>query len=549
MHRTALLVLALLALGACATHPGKVGFVRGAADRTDVLARTEAGAVRGMQGDGLRAFLGVPYAAPPLGDLRWRSPQPVQPWEGVRDATRIGADCTQAIGRKAILGGGGGFVVGDEDCLYLNVYAPAGDAEARPVMVYLPGGAFTIGSGANYDPSRLARSPRGKPEDDEGRVVVTVNYRLGALGWLAHPDFAADGEGVGGNWGLLDQQAALRWVQDNIAAFGGDPGDVTLFAESAGAWTACHLMTSPASEGLWSRVILQSGSCLEPGALWSADEVAQGGEAFAASVGCGGEREEVRACLRRTPASRLARAASTRQGLNGPGSWGPVYGDAAVPEAPPAAFVHGRFVKTPVIVGSNADEGRLFATEVRDQDRYDKETVWMYGEHGPEVLARYPVEGEAFGLTMAKSFTDQKFACPAHALRTVLAAHVPVWGYEFADPDAPIAAPSWLFPYDMGAYHASELTYVFGTRWAFADPAAFTPEQRQLSERMMRAWAGFGHDGFPTDWPRAKADGSAVRVFAPGGDRVDDAFAQRHDCDFWATTIFGPVAPNSGAAR
>lgn len=532
--RRLLLPVLCLALSACATHPGKVGFVRSAADRADVVARTEAGAVRGLEGAGLRVFLGVPYAAPPLGDLRWRSPQPVQPWTGERDATRIGSDCTQALGRKSVIGGGGGIVVGDEDCLYLNIYAPAEEAAAaRPVMVYLPGGAFTIGSGANYDPSRLAR--------EQGRVVVTVNYRLGALGWLAHPAFAQDGEGVGGNWGLLDQQAALRWVQANIAAFGGDPDDVTLFAESAGAWTACHLMTSPASEGLWSRVILQSGSCIEPTALWSADEVAQGGGAFADSVGC--EGEDVRACLRRTPAARLARAASTRQGLNGPGSWGPVYGDAAVPEAPPAAFLHGRFVKTPVIVGSNADEGRLFATEVRDQDRYDKETVWMYGEHGPAVLERYPVEDGTFGLTMARSFTAQKFACPAHALRRVLAAHVPVWGYEFADADAPIVLPSWMLPYDMGAYHASEVAYVFGTKWLFADPARFTPAQRALSDRMMQAWAGFGHDAFPAGWAPVGEGGGPVRVFDPAGDRMDGAFDRRHRCEFWATTVFGPVAP------
>jgi para-nitrobenzyl esterase len=145
----------------------------------------------------------------------------------VRDATRIGSDCTQAIGRKAILGGGGGFVVGSEDCLYLNIYTPAAKAaEARPVMVYIPGGAFTVGSGANYDPVQAG----GR----SGRVVVTLNYRLGALGWLAHPQFQAEGEGFGGNFGLMDQQAALQWVHRNIAAFGGDPSDVTLFRRKRG---------------------------------------------------------------------------------------------------------------------------------------------------------------------------------------------------------------------------------------------------------------------------------------------------------------------------
>ena len=229
----------------------------------------------------------------------------------------------------------------------------------------------------------------------------------------------------------MDQQAALRWVHQRIAAFGGDPGDVTLIGESAGAWSACHLMTSPASEGLFQRVILQSGTCVEPGSLWSADEAAGGGETFAASVGCEGPNAV--ACLRAAPAGRIARAASTRSGLNGPGSWGPIYGDATVPLAPPLAFVQGRFTKVPVIVGSNRDEGRLFAVKVRDTERYRAQTLWMYGDDGPGVLDRYPIGPEGPGATMARSFTDQKFACPADALRRVLARHVPVWGYEFAD--------------------------------------------------------------------------------------------------------------------
>ena len=525
----------LVLLSACATHPGKVGFVRSASDYAEPVLRTPEGELRGMRGAGVRAFLGVPYAVPPVGELRWRAPRPVQPWAGTRDATRIGEDCTQALGPKSILGGGGGVVFGSEDCLYLNIYGPAVEPERlRPVIVYLPGGAFTVGAGANYDPSRLAV--------EQDRVVVTVNYRLGALGWLAHPEFAADGEGVGGNWGLMDQQAALRWVHQRIAAFGGDSRDVTLIGESAGAWSACHLMTSPASEGLFQRVILQSGTCVEPGSLWSADEAAGGGETFAASVGCEGPNAV--ACLRAAPAGRIARAASTRSGLNGPGSWGPIYGDATVPLAPPLAFVQGRFTKVPVIVGSNRDEGRLFAVKVRDTERYRAQTLWMYGDDGPGVLDRYPIGPEGPGATMARSFTDQKFACPADALRRVLARYVPVWGYEFADPDAPFALSALLnAPYDLGAYHASEATYVFGTKWIFADPARFTPEQRALSDRMMRLWAGFGHDAdFEAGWPRA-ADSGLIRVFQPTGDVMDDGFAARSRCDFWATTRFGPVAP------
>jgi len=530
---TRLLLLPLLfLLAACATHPGKVDFVRSAPDYAEPVVQTPSGALRGIEGRGLRAFLGVPYAAPPVGELRWRGPKAVEAWTGVRDARRIGGDCTQALGPKSILGGGGGVVVGSEDCLYLNIYGPSSETgRPRPVMVYLPGGAFTVGAGANYDPSRMVV--------EQDRLVVTVNYRLGALGWLAHPDFAEDGEGVGGNWGLMDQQAALRWVHEQIAAFGGDPSNVTLIGESAGAWSACQLMTSPGSEGLFQRVILQSGTCIEPGSLWSAQEAAEGGAAFAVSVGC--EGEDVRACLRRTPAWRIARAASTRSGLNGPGSWGPVYGDALIPLAPPLAFARGEFVQVPAIIGSNRDEGRLFAVEVRDADRYRRQTMWMYGWDGGGVLAHYPIGEEGPGVAMARSFTDQKFACPADALRRMLSAHVSVRGYEFADPAPPFDLKLLVrAPYDLGAYHASEATYVFGTKWIFADPARFSPEQKALSDRMMGLWADFGQgEAFERAWPRT--DG-AVRLFLPQGDAVDAAFAERSQCEFWATTRFAPVA-------
>ncbi len=534
-------LLALITLGGCvSTHPGKVDQVRFASDREFVQAWTEAGLLRGIEGAGVRAFLGVPYARPPVGDLRWRGPRPVQPWPGTRDATRLGSDCVQALGRKAILGGGGGLVVGSEDCLFVNVYGPAAEPErARPVMVYLHGGAFTIGSGANYDPSRLAA--------EQDRVVVTVNFRLGALGWLAHPGFMAEGEdgdrNLGGNWGLKDQQAALRWVQRNIAAFGGDPGDVTLFAESSGAWSACYLMASPGSEGLFHRVILQSGPCLEPQSLNAAEDQAVAGPPFADSLGCM-QIGQV-ACLRQTPAWRIARAPSLRSGINGPGSWGPVHTDATVPVRPPEAFASGDFVRVPVIVGSNTDEGRLFAVEVRDMDRYEKETVWLYGADGERALARYPVGPEGPAATIAQGFTDSRFSCPADALRRLLARHVPVHGYEFADAEAPFILPDWITGLDMGAYHASELAYVFGTSWLFADAGKWTPEQRALSGRMMRLWAGFGHDpDFEARWPRVSEGGGPVVVFDPAGDRIDVTFHDRHQCGFWGGTALGAIEPS-----
>lgn len=544
--QAAIAVMAL-ALGGCVvTHPGGVDQVRFASDRSFVEARTEAGVVRGVEGAGVRAFLGVPYAGAPVGDLRWRGPRPLEPWDGVRDATRLGSDCVQALGRKAVLGGGGGLVVGSEDCLFENVYAPVPDQvrddnvpRPRPVMVWLHGGAFTIGSGANYDPSRLAA--------EQERVVVTVNFRLGALGWLAHPGFDAEGEGgarnLGGNWGLMDQQAALRWVQENIGAFGGDPADVTLFAESSGAWSACYLMASPGSEGLFHRVILQSGPCLEPQSLNAAKDQAPGGPPFADALGCTDQGQV--ACLRALPAWRLARAPSLRSGINGPGSWGPVHTDATVPISPPDAFASGRFTQVPVIVGTNTDEGRLFAVEVKDMDRYQKETVWLYGADGERALERYPVGADGPAIAIAQSFTDSRFSCPAEALRRLLARHVPVHGYEFADAEAPFLLPDWISGLDMGAYHASELAYVFGTSWLFADTGRWTSQQRALSDRMMRLWTAFGHDpDFEQDWPRVSDGGAPIVVFHPEGDRVDATFHARHHCGFWGGTALGAVEPS-----
>jgi para-nitrobenzyl esterase len=525
--------ISVLLLAGCALHPGAVDRVRFASDLSRPVAATSSGSLRGMDGAGVRAFLGVPSAAPPVGDLRWRAPRPVAAWQGVRDASRIGSDCTQALGRRAVLGGGGGVVFGSEDCLTLNIYAPAGEAaKPRPVMVYLHGGAFTIGAGANYDPGLLAV--------EQDRVVVTLNFRLGALGWLAHPGFVAEGEGTGGNWGLMDQQAALRWVHQNIAAFGGDPGDVTLFGESSGAWSACYLMSAPSSQGLWSRVILQSGPCLEPSSLNDVATAAQAGPGFAELLGC--EGPDAVACLRSKSNSAIAKTRSTRSGLNGPGSWGPVFGDALVPVSPAVAFASGDFIRTPVIVGTNADEGRLFAVEVKDMARYDDETHWMYGDEGARVLAHYLVGEDGPGLTMARSFTDQRFACPSDALRRVLSRHVPTYGYEFADPKPPIVVPRFLLPYDMGAYHASEMTYVFGRPWAFASPSKFTPEQTALARRMRDAWAGFGHDpAFEADWPRVDERGTPLKAFDPAGDRADEGFFVRHQCAMWDGSGFGAV--------
>lgn len=519
-----ILLMASLMTAGCVLTPGQVDRVRFARDAEPVLARTQAGVVRGVEGDGARAFLGVPYAAPPVGENRWRAPAPAKAWSGVRDATRLGRGCIQALSPKAVLGGGGGVVAGSEDCLYANIYAPAGEPErVRPVMVFLHGGAFTLGSGGQYDASRLAQN--------QGRVVVTFNYRLGALGWLALDDLAAPGD-AGGDFGLMDMIALLRWVQTDIAAFGGDPGQVTVFGESAGGWGLCHLLASPEAKGLFQSAIIQSAGCFERSTQTPVDQAAADGRRFAEALGCADAD-----CLRALPAWRVARVASPRRGINGPGSWGPVYGGPRTPMNIEAAYAAGQIADVPVIVGSNADEARLFTVAVRNRERFEREMRWSYGADAEAVLELYPVIDGDYRASMAASLTDALFACPAYRMRLALSPHVPVRGYEFADSDAPVRIPRWATG-DMGAFHASELAAVFGASWALQDAGGFSQEQAALSDRMRRAWAGD-----LSDWPAIQGGDAPIRIFSPEGDRLDDSFARRHNCAFWADVVLGGETP------
>jgi para-nitrobenzyl esterase len=531
------LIVSLLGLTACAVYPGRVPAIVKATDSVREIVRTTNGPLAGASSPEGRAFLGIPYAKPPVGPLRWRSPQPVTSWTAVRDATHTGSPCTQSIGLNVASGGGGGLVIGSEDCLYLNVYGPptakTHPAAALPVMVFLPGGAFILGSGDNYDPSRLART--------QDVLVVTVNYRLGAFGFLAHPALRRESvSGGSGNFGLLDQQAALRWVRRNIAAFGGDPKKVTLFGESAGAWSACYQAVSPTAKGLFLRVILQSGSCTDRQSLASYGEAEQGGVAFSANLGCENVAD-VPGCLRRIPTSRIVRAPATRRGIAGPTSWGPVWGDVVVPLRPIEAFRTGRFHAVPAIIGSNLNEGRLFSLLVRSEGGYRARLQREFGGGAARVMARYPVDAYGSpGLAYAAVMTDSRFACPSEDLRRAWALHTPVYGYEFADPAPPFRLPRLLIGHSMGAYHASELAYVFGTPWALASPRRFTEAQRLLSNRIMSAWGRFARGDQPLpQWSLLTTAPPSVQQLLPGGDRAVVDFRDRHACEFWNGVLTG----------
>lgn len=347
---------------------------------------TGSGAVRGAVAADHRAFSGIPYAAPPVGDLRWRAPLPAAPWTSVRDATRPGSPCLQMGGPD------GSTVVGSEDCLYLNVTTLAGsDARRLPVMAWLPGGGFVSGSGSDYDPTRLAV---------QGRVVVvTVNYRLGAFGFLDHPALAAT-DPAAGNYGIADQQAALRWVRNNISQFGGDGHNITLFGQSAGAYSTCTHLASPSSAGLFQKAIVQSGPCTNS---MVTRPVAQArGTQVASGLGCSAVTDTL-TCLRAIPATRLVGIGGdqvfTATARIADLPWLPVAGTPILPHQPLEAMRRGLAARVPLVQGSTPAPGRqvqaykaILAAEVEAPERSAR-----YPRSAHSRFYRHPWKGEGRG--------------------------------------------------------------------------------------------------------------------------------------------------------
>ncbi|WP_235017763.1 carboxylesterase/lipase family protein [Thermomonospora echinospora] len=476
---------------------------------------TRYGQVRGTAAETANSYLGIPYAAPPVGSLRWKPPSPPARWPGVRDASTPGNPCMQRA-EPTPWGNLAGPGTPSEDCLYLNVYTPAKrSVSKRPVMVWIHGGGFTIGSGTFYDGRALAA--KGDV------VVVNFNYRLGAFGYFAHPGLAQESaQGLAGNYGLLDQQAALRWVKENIAAFGGDPGNVTIFGESAGGGSVCQNLISPRAAGLFDRAIAQSG-CGFPMPTQEAQQ--SSGSAWATSaLGC----SDV-ACLRGRSADQVLAAS-----LSPAARWTPVVDGRVVPLQVAQALGTGRFHRVPVIQGTTADEGRLTVASTYDlagrrltAEGYPVAVRQAYGDRAEAILARYPLSdygtpAEALGAI----FTDSQFSCLSHQTTRLMAEHTRAYQYEFADRHAmdylnlPVSFP-------IGAPHGSEIRYIFGN-------VSGTPAQNALSDQMLGYWTNFARTGLPyagnaphwSVFPK-------VQVLAPGAIAPSTTFPQDHKCDLW----------------
>ncbi|MEU8617280.1 carboxylesterase family protein [Streptomyces sp. NPDC048623] len=492
------------------------------------VAVVEQGLLQGSALGGAHAFLGVPYAAPPVGAWRFRAPRPARHWAGLRQATRQAPACRQFSP----------FGLADptavsEDCLYLDVYRPlqAHPGSRLPVILWIHGGAYTQGTGTQFGGQTLARLTNS--------VVISINYRLGQLGYLDLDGLADEDRPRSGSWGLMDQIAALSWTRDNVAAFGGDPGNITVSGQSAGSGSVCALLASPRTSGLFSRAILQSGPCSLLQAP-SQEQARSQAESFATAAGCPDPRTRT-ACLREAPAQALEAAAR-----NIPVA-GPAYGDELLPHQPSAAITSGTWNRVPILIGTTRAEGRFFVALTQPRLTSDQYTAQIHAQYGPaatEVLARYPLSDYASPyLAMSALMTDSLFACPTVDTARAFARQVPTYAYEFDDPDSPTLLGAQVPGLDMANGHSAELAYVHDFTLT---NTPLTPEQSQFADSMKRYWGAFARSGRPDlpGLPRWSAVGPEYEVLtlSPYGTRMSDSFASDHQCAFWERPTLPAVA-------
>ena len=491
----------------------------------DTRIETAQGTVEGVLDGGIRSYKGIPFAAPPVGELRWKPPQPVEAW-GRRTlrAHSFGPQCMQAPYPSGSFFGAPPAPTA-EDCLYLNVWTGAVEAsESRPVMVWIHGGALTRGSGSVgiYDGAALAR---------KGAVVVTINYRLGPFGYLAHPLLTAESEhGSSGNYGVLDQVAALEWVSDNIAAFGGDPNRVTIFGESAGSWSVNTLMATPLAAGLFHRAIGQSGGRFGamthlskgPEGSRSAEEI---GAAFIEGLGATTVAE-----MRRLSATSVLEELATETGrqfrtVETVDGW-------VLPTDVTTAFAEGRHHNVPVLVGFNADEMTSLSSPRSVPETLDAWREWVAGRVGAEDAggfeAAYPVReaGEIFNAFM-RSRGDALFGIQMRTwARASEAGGADAWLYYFTH-EPPGPAREYL-----KSYHAAEIIYAFGNVGAGEREAA----DRHLADTMSSYWVNFAAVGDPNGpglppWPRYSRAGDEHQIL--GASIKSGAGLRTAQLDFW----------------
>lgn len=524
----------MVLLGAAALMAAATAAPPGAVASPDT-ARIDSGWVRGTRSGEYRLFSGIPYAGPAKGEDRWAPPRPVRPWQGIRDATKPGPLCPQVPSQYANVSSE------EEDCLVLNVTTPASPARhPAPVLVWIHGDG-SVGGGSFFDARRLAR---------RGLVVITINYRLGIFGGFAHPGLKGSG-----TFALQDQQAALRWVKRNAAAFGGDPENVTAAGSSFGAAAITGHLTSPGARGLFHRVALSSGEgmmdmlagAMGPGVpaypwyVWRTTRQLEDISAeMTSSLGCQDtDPGRVLRCLRALPVKRILEVPYVMNAFQAF-----AFGNDILPVLPAAALREGRFHRVPVLSGATRDEHRTFVGMAYDgvgrpftEDDYQRALTTAFGRNAGRVRAQYPLTAfSSPALAWATIITDRMWARGTHAQHTALGRHVPAYAYEFADRDAPLYLP---LPgrFDFGAYHAGDTPYLFED--AEAQPH-FTPAQLRLSDTMTDYWAAFARTGSPNStglpaWRPYRPDSTWPHTQSLAPDRIIPVdYAREHRLDFWS---------------
>ena len=533
----AALAAAMVTIAAAGASRSAAADAVACAPGTDV--QTNSGPVCGSAVNGVDEWLGIPYAAPPVGDLRWQPPQPPAPWTATRQATGFGTSCLSPSNPGS-----------GEDCLFVNVWSPADGSTGLPVLVHIHGGGFFGGSG-NGDNTLLATTGH--------EVVVSLNYRLGIFGFLADRALGPNS----GDYGLQDQQAALRWVQDNIAAFGGDPGSVTIYGESAGGSSVCDQIASPTAKGLFQRGISVSGEYntllgtqeqapRKPEDLESQDckselpsraQANAAGRNFAAAVGCGKGTKDVAACLQSVPADKVEQIAYTPGDgyqYGGQGTVAPTINGSTLTMSLRDALRTGHVNRVHVIAGTDRDEDLVGTATSAAQ--YQSLVDTQYGAFASQVLAKYPLSHfDSPGLAWRTVAADSDTVCPALQTDRDLAGRLPTWGYEIDDNDIPpyaAAGPGVVAP---GASHVGA--------W-FLTPQA-TPldaNQQVLQDQELAYVTAFARTGRPAadgapPWPRFDpANDPTVMSLQPAGDTEPVTAAEmaaQHNCAFW-----DKLAPN-----
>lgn len=525
---------------------------------------TTYGAVKGFVRDGVKTFLGIPYAAPPVGDLRWMEPQPPKPY-ALLDATEFGNTCPQVT----TLGAFAGPANTTEDCLYLNVFT-RGTSGSKPVIVWIHGGGNVTGETNDYDGSKLATGgPNGT-----STVVVTINYRMGLFGFLSQDDLNVEGH-LWGNYGILDIQAALRWVQANIASFGGDPNNVTLGGQSAGSSDTSANLISPLAEGLFHRAITQSPptSSFLAGESGSAATALQRGNDFAAAADCSDA-----ACLRSLSAERILQLQGTPN-ANGPYVTGPFVDGTIIPVQPEVAWSNGQYHHMPIMGGATKEES-TFGESIRQYfapsfapltaeeytDIVNRTVVPpLYVEGAAALaLAQYP-PGPNPQATYERSFTDPGKCRTLHVLELQAASNAdnPVWGWDFTYQNAPYYFPEMPNPENPSgnflakASHTIDIQFLFpnwhgGNLGVNLDQVTGQPRELQgdeitLSDQLVATWTNFAATGNPNgggapEWPVFTTDSAVFsQQDIPVSTETETVYRAAYQCDFWDPLIVYPT--------